>query len=324
MELEKVAFWGSMLPTVVTNCTSRKRSAPGPDLRLGSLDPGSAEGVAEAWAARLRTQAPVGRAADLYCGRGFSEAKRAAASLGASLLVASAGLGLIDSAAQVPSYEATVSPGAPDSVRALLTDGTTGDWWTALCAASPFSVALDDFDGSLLLVAVSSAYFEMMRPGLERWALRNPDGLRLFLRIDPASIPEVLRPCLMPYDSRLNDPAGCPGTESDFVQRALADFAGHILDRNGLSTCSGDAERVRARLAPWRIPDRPVRNAATDAQISDLILVHWESVGGRSGRMLRKLRDDLGVACEQGRFKTLFHKVSAIRESGETLGAGFS
>ena len=38
-------------------------------------------------------------------------------------------------------------------------------------------------------------------------------------------------------------------------------------------------------------------------------------VGGQSSRMLRLLRDDLSVACEQGRFRALFQLVRREREA---------
>jgi hypothetical protein len=237
----------------------------------------------------------------------------------ARFLVASAGLGLVNSTTMVPSYEATVSPGTPNSVGALLTDGSTREWWSHLCAGSPFSTSLDSIDCSILLVAVSSAYFEMMRAGLEQWSARNPGRLRLFLRIDTRMLTAELRPYLMPYDVRLNDPNARPGTEGDFVQRALADFARYIFDPTAASSADEDAARVRTRIAHWRAPARPARNPATDEEIRGLILEHWEAVGGRSGMMLRKLRDELGVACEQGRFKALFHEAAETRQADFSL-----
>jgi hypothetical protein len=234
--------------------------------------------------------------------------------LGGPLLIASAGLGLVDATTAVPTYEATAATGTPDSIGALLTGGTINDWWSALCSSSPFSTSLERFDGAPLLVAVSSTYFEMMRPDLESWAIRNPGSLRLFVRVNLQSLPDLLRPYHMPYDLRLNDPAARQGTEGDFVQRALADFAEHLFDRTGRSTGREDAERVRARLTLWQAPDRQVRIPATDDEISSLIQVHWDSVSGRSGAMLRKLRRELGVSCEQGRFKTLFNKAKAVRK----------
>ena len=39
----------------------------------------------------------------------------------------------------------------------------------------------------------------------------------------------------------------------------------------------------------------------------------WESHGGSSTRLLRYLRDEALVACEQGRFRSLWHQVRAER-----------
>jgi hypothetical protein len=45
-------------------------------------------------------------------------------------------------------------------------------------------------------------------------------------------------------------------------------------------------------------------------EIIDLVLRDWDVVGGRSSMMLRHLRDELRVACEQQRFAGLF-KIAA-------------
>jgi hypothetical protein len=47
----------------------------------------------------------------------------------------------------------------------------------------------------------------------------------------------------------------------------------------------------------------------TDEEIVVLIREHWSAAQAQSTRMLRLLRDDLGVACEQGRFSRLFRRV---------------
>ncbi|UEM07115.1 hypothetical protein JL101_029385 (plasmid) [Skermanella rosea] len=154
----------------------------------------------------------------------------------------------------------------------------------------------------------------MMRSDLISWADQNPGRLRLFLRIDPETVPSDLRQYLMPYDNRLNDPDAYPGTDGDFAQRALADFVRNLFDPRAPHSPDEDAARIRARLALFKAPLRPVRAPATDEEIQHLILLHWEAVQGRSGMMLRKLRDEFGIACEQGRFKNLFHAVAKTRQ----------
>lgn len=116
----------------------------------------------------------------------------------------------------------------------------------------------------------------------------------------------------MPYDRRLEDPVlGRAGTAGDFAQRAMRDFVEEVLPGSPMGSAADHAKAVLDRLNCHTTPPRPSRRSATDDELQALMRAHWNAVGGRSGRMLRLLRDDLGVACEQGRFKNLFNGVAA-------------
>lgn len=95
------------------------------------LDVDDTRAVATAWGRRL-AKAPVHiSAGDLYAGRGFLEARRAAAHLDADLAVVSAGLGLVEATTRTPSYSLTTAPRDADSVLAK-TEGSATAWWEAL------------------------------------------------------------------------------------------------------------------------------------------------------------------------------------------------
>jgi hypothetical protein len=132
--------------------------------------------------------------------------------------------------------------------------------------------------------------------------------LRVFTASPECDLPSVYSGLVMPYDERLDGPDGiCPGTMSDFAQRALRDFVTFILPR-----CS-QSVAVQTRLAGWRRPERRRGAFRTDPEIRMVIGQNWQVVGGRSSAMLRLLRSDLGIACEQGRFRRLFNAVAGER-----------
>lgn len=309
-----------MPAVVLTSCTNRKRCRPSLDLTAAALPMGSLEAVVRAWLSRVSAEPERVAATRLYCGRSFVEARLAARQSGAPLFVVSAGLGLIDAEEQIPSYSLTVSNGA-DNVLSRITakDGTPRDWWRCISSASPFSESLEDLAArhteSPILLALAAPYLLMLEDDLLRLPEATRDRLRIFVRGGEAIVDERLRRWVMPYDSRFDgEDSPLRGTHGDFAQRAMRHFAETILgEANGASPETHRAAVARA-LAPLK-PPPPIRRApATDDQVKEVIRAHWTAVDGRAGRMLRVLRDEAQIACEQGRFARLFRAVQAERE----------
>lgn len=247
----------------------------------------------------------------LYSGRGFQEAVNAATALSAQLVIASAGLGLISSDALVPAYEATIVPGAPDSICACL--GTSPqNWWRALTRLTQCEWPSQD---TLLLVALSRPYLEMLEGDLLK---RDPEQIRIFTRTPPDRLHPGIRMSVMPYDARFDAPGGpCPGTIADFAQRALAHFSRHILPQSPVGDLTQHRDLVSTSLSSLIARSRRQGTPMPDQELKAVIRAHYAQVGGRSSRMLRRLRDDLGLACEQSRFSRLFREVqiSLVRET---------
>ncbi|MGF6923880.1 hypothetical protein OKW28_008077 [Paraburkholderia sp. 40] len=53
-------------------------------------------------------------------------------------------------------------------------------------------------------------------------------------------------------------------------------------------------------------PVIPVRERKTDSEILALLRKNWDRFDGTSARLLRFLRDEALVACEQSRFRNLW------------------
>lgn len=298
-------------PVILTTCTNRKRIAPSADLKAASLPKGPLSMVASCWLARLQSALPRVRADRLYAGRAFNEARAAAGN--ADLYVVSAGLGALHAGTTIPSYSLTVAPGSSDDVLGMVSEvATASDWWQAGPANSPFHTGLDDIarrhEGQLILAALPSTYLCMLADDLERVLGQvGEDHLRLFCAAPPADLSHRLGAVVMPYDTRFDGPdSPLPGTQSDFAQRAMRHFAHTVLPHGPDATAKTHHAAVEDALAGFRPRTSVARDRTNDAEIVTLVIQNWEAADGRSGRMLRLLRDELGVACEQRRFARLF------------------
>ncbi|MBF9235129.1 hypothetical protein [Microvirga alba] len=232
--------------------------------------------------------------------------------MNAPLKIISAGLGLVDSEAHVPAYEATVAPGSLDTISSHL-NVTSERWWAALKSCQQFKWPTG---AQLLLIAASGPYLKMIEQDLRGLSV---DRLRLFTRADIRALPASLRSAVMPYDDRLDASDGRPGTIADFAQRAMAHFAEHVLPCAPAGDLKEHTGLVLSRLSPLTAPPKRIGRKATDEEIMAAIAAHFEAVGGQSSQMLRKLRNELGLACEQSRFRDLFKGV-VQRQRGEGMG----
>jgi hypothetical protein len=311
--------WKLRLVTlVITTCTSRKRRPAADGLHVAALPQTGVSDLASDWASRLSAEPARFPAKDIYGGRNFREALAAAELLDAQAMVVSAGLGLIYVSTQVPAYSCTVVVDAPDSVGSrVIGHFSASAWWGALGDTSPFAVALQDAaeqHNGLICAALSDAYIEMIAAD---W-LALPDAvlarLRLFTRAPIERVAEGLRPFVMPYDDRLDGPdSPIRGTRSDFPGRALHHFSELSVMTPDARSLSEHAAAVTAALDGWRMPAKVDRARHDDASLLEMIRQHWDVECGSSSRLLRRFRDDLGVACEQGRFARLARVVRSER-----------
>jgi hypothetical protein len=299
---------------VITTCTNRKRRPIESALIASKLPQALIDDVASEWGGRLSAAADRFPARDIYGGRSFQEAALAAELLGARLLIVSAGLGLVNAGDRVPPYACTVVVDAPDSIASRVVDGySVADWWRALNAVSPFSKPLAAVVGStdgLICAALSDTYIEMIADELCRLPPAALARLRLFTRAPLKRVAPGLRKFVMPYDDRLDGPdSPVRGTRGDFAGRAVHHFAEFVIREIDSRSADEHATAVLAAQKSWRMAERFNRQRLDDAAVLDLIRAHWQAEHGSTARLLRRLRDDLGVACEQGRFAHLARKV---------------
>ncbi len=303
---------------ILTNCTGRKRLVP--ILRAGallarSIPRGDYATVADEWNSRIASAPRHYVANQLYCGRAITETLLAAESVQAAVAFISAGLGVVGQYDRVPAYSLTATPGFPDSVSCQITDPYhPAKWWAALshqwALKNPLASYIENACPSLTLLAMPTGYLSMVSEDLA--AL--PASLRHTLRIiGPRQAPDVaveLRANLLPYDARLDDrESGVNGTASDFPHRALRHFATKILPSNLAGDAQAHATAVTQSLSKFRAYVRPRGDTATDDEVMATIRKLWEKHNGRRMPILRELRSERNMACEQSRFRILANTV---------------
>ena len=299
-------------PLVLTNCTGRKR-ADSAAISLSTVAAAdSLPEVAREWFQATESAASKHRADELYVGRSFNEARHVSRMLAASLWVVSAGLGVVSADELIPNYDLTVANGRNSLVPVLTTfNADPSDWWTALTlqfgARRTLQSTLGRTGDSLVLLALPASYLQLIVKELEALAPRQLTRLRIFTSSRGRTIlPPTVRRAAMPYDERL-ETSGMPGTRTDFPQRALRHFveelSGHDLD---VDAAAGLVSQAMHRLTKRTVPHRIRMN---DDEIAELLRDNWHRFRGTSSGLLRYLRDEAFIACEQRRFQGIWRHV---------------
>lgn len=267
------------------------------------------EQLAEAWRGFVGRALPEGPVQSLYQGRSIADVVAAAAYLGSSWYVVSAGLGLVRSDQPVPAYECTVAAGSELGGRLKLLGATAVDWWNAITAHQPYPLSRLIAQSPTLL-ALPSSYLRMIHDDLARVSPGEVGQLRIFTSTAGLQfVPEHLADCVMPYDDRLESVRNYAGTRSDFAQRALR----HFVEVLGAASLPLDEARATVSAALARLPQRrqSVGKRMSDDEIRRVLTEQWSQHGGSCTRLLRYLRDEARISCEQKRFSRIWNALAA-------------
>jgi len=286
-------------------CTRRKKIRPQFDATAVSLPVACQDVVVSAWLEGLRVRSAEAEVRDLYAGRGFRLAVQAADAANARLCVLSAGLGLVEASQRVPSYGLTVTRGRAESLPEKVSGEFNAATWFCAMLGGPYSRRWIDVIGrsGRILLALSRPYAEMVGTSLLEFGADTLSRVRIFGAALTGALPAALWPAIAPYDRRLD--AILPGTRVDFSQRALFHFVKSVLPNSGMCSRDSDFAEVEAALKNTTAPDRMRRPRRSDEEILQIILARLDTQSG-IGRVLRALRYEEGVACEQSRFTRLY------------------
>ena len=290
---------------ILVACSRRKRAPVDAALSAADLVAGSLEAVATEWRARLEGPTMKYRPAALYAGRSFAEALSTSKYLGIRLVVISAGLGVVEPEALVPSYSLTTAGASDENVLSRCPPGTRpADWWRAAFSHGSLSRLLHGSTGRIYL-ALPQTYLDMIADELTRLDVPTLDRVRIFTAGERTLHGSALRRNVMPYDGRLDGPDSLlAGTKSDFASRALKHFVG-IVRTTKYQCLEDDCAAVERSLDVIRYPEVSRRTKKSDAEVRSALLNAWLELGGNKGRLLRHLRDNMQIACEQSRFARL-------------------
>jgi len=282
---------------------------------------GTLREISKEWKRRLGQADGRVAAKELYQGRAYCEAMKAAWLAQTPLCVISAGMGLITETDRIPPYSLTISDGHADSISSRVVNGVAfspQQWWAALWSNGIRRRSLAEVIASsketLFVLALSSAYLTLVMEDLLELKGRDLERVRLIGPRRTAEVYEGLQHVHMPYDSRL-DGVKSPirGTESDFPQRAGRHFVEHALRMRKKPTLEGHRAMVLRALRGWPYREAIVRSKLPEAQLRRAVKQVFREAGGHWSVALRKLRDDLNVACEQGRFQHMCKDILRTR-----------
>ncbi len=293
---------------IVTSCTQRKAARD--RVNLAQLpEATSLLRLAKTWRRVVGEAYANTPAKSLYQGRSIVDTATVAAILNTSWYVVSAGLGLVRADQAVPAYECTVAAGSDLHRRLRALECSTARWWNALTHRQPAPLCRVIAKVPTLL-ALPSSYLRMVQDDLAQVTPARARYLRIFTSAAGVQcVPDHLKGCVMPYDERLESVRGFAGTQSDFAQRALRHFV-EVLQAT-LMPLEEARAAVSASLAHRRRRPRSTGQRMTDDEIRQVLTAQWTRHSGSSTKLLRYLRDEARISCEQKRFSRLWQELSA-------------
>lgn len=307
-----------MSPILITSCSNRKIGNSDDRLKPSHLKAGSLEDVSRNWRQSLKKKRDEFALKDLYVGRGASESRNSAHLLNAEHWFISAGLGLVSANEKAPGYDLTIAGSSASNVQQYITDEFTPQmWWNELAKRHRpkrlIATLVKDTRG-IVIFAIPSNYLNMIADDLACLTDSQMSRIRIIGPIK-AKVPDDFHDFILPYDERLDGKdSPLPGTRSDFPQRAAHHFSKYIWPNVKDHHLSTHKKMVFNALKGMRYPNIPKRESKTDEEIINIIIKNWNAVDGYSGKMLRLLRDNKHIACEQKRFSLLFHKAKKLIE----------
>lgn len=321
-----------MKPTVhiIASCTDRKRMPVPEELRLRRMAHASASARADRWWNRLSEHGSATvPAVELYAGDHWSVARtlpEVAETRGfrAHLWIASAGYGLVPADAPLRSYSATFAGGQLDSVVLPAANGGrssdfTRDWWRRL---SELPGPVRNTPRSVVDIVRSDPRAHIVMFGSPDYVAAMESDL--LAAVAAASYPDRiivissrarfahsgLGPHLIPSEARLQRKVG--GARTSLHARVARKILDEVNEWElSAAVLRAHYTRVLASSADVQTFDR---TRLTDRQLQRFIRTELRRAPSTScTRALRALRDG-GQACEQSRFKQLFHEVCDASE----------
>jgi hypothetical protein len=315
---------------IVSTCTNKKRGMVEDCCRLDDAIQGNCSLTAKKWFANLSKSAQSSKpAARLYKGEHWQQTLNcfeSAAQQGfrTGLWVLSAGWGLISADTELAPYAATFSTGH-DSVQNLpwphacsLRDKSRA-WWVEvhkrrMIRDAPLLNALPTVFGSrqkpTLLFIISKEYYPAVEPDLVELASKGHKVaiVSAGLYSDRATASPLLRDFILPLNDKFKQVDDYLNKTNTSLNARLATWIVKTYPRL-LATDLPGLNKALAELGsslPAMVRKDVVR--MTDAEVLGFIDEHFQPTTSSATKLLRTLRDEYEMSCEQKRFGRLFEE----------------
>ncbi len=302
---------------IINNCSNRKTGPKKIRLNADKLPKGDIGDIAKTWKKMLNSHSHRVLVKNYYCGRGIKEINTSVKNLNAEQWIISAGLGLLKSSDTIPAYDLTISGNTPSSIKPKIDSFNLkiSDWWESLSKlynpTRSLKKLIEENQDALIILCLPNTYFNLVKHDLSGI---DQCKLSTFRLIGPTKevVPRYLQQYLLPYDERLDGPnSTIKGTRSDFPQRATRHFSDLIKNQSIHPNLHHSL--VEKSLNKNGLPKTVKRTRLSDSDITIHINRLWNYAEGKSHKMLRILRDEELIACEQKRFSNLFNDVKQKR-----------
>lgn len=291
---------------VLAACTQAKRGKPHEALQLRSHPGADASAVFHSWHEAVAAASSRGRAVDVYKGAYWRAVQVLSEQIEASVLVASAGMGLISQVEIIPVYSATFVAGDHDSIPEAGTMEGRRAWWEMLGGASALeALELDE----PLVVVLPATYLRLVEPELTTLAERfGEDRVVVFGPASGARGP--LAGSWVSLDARM---AWNLGTN---VSALAPSVARHCLEATaGVLDHAAVRDAASSLVTDRKDPVYPKRARQTVDQVRAWLeaVLREQDAPTSASAALRRFRDS-GRAFEQRAFHGVYHEVSASLE----------
>jgi len=301
---------------IITNCSKRKKQKAQQSLMAMNLKKDSIEHVSNEWSEKVKASTRHTLVArDQYVGRSFKEVKKIEQIQNFDWHIISAGLGLISSENEIPSYDLTISSGSSNSiVQKFNCNSGICDWWKKINEkfnheSFPIAKLINKNKDTLFLFSLTKSYFNLISSEFSK--IKDKSKIRLFGFRDSNNLDLSVKNYFLPYDSSIFDGPDSEnnGIKNDYPRRVMRHYVEKILSQINRPNLEQESKLVEEYLSN-KTPQKILKNKKySDAFIIEKIKDYKREAYPTHRILLKHFRHDLNIACEESRFKTLFREV---------------
>ena len=300
---------------IITNCSKSKKQKATQGLMATNLKPGSLEQVSSEWSNKVNEFTSKNLTAkDQYVGRSFKEVKKIGEVQRFDWYIISAGLGLIPSEKKIPSYDLTITNGSSNSIVQKLTcDSGISDWWQKVNevfekGSFPIAELINKNKDTLFLIALTKSYFNMI--STEFSEIHDKSNIRLFGYRDSNNLHSSIKKLFLPYSSSFDGPdSENIGIKNDFPRRVMRHYVEQVIGQLNEPDFEKESKNVDEYLSKKAPPKILNNKKFEDDYIIEKIKIFNRGDYPSHRQLLKHFRHELGIACEESRFKKLFREV---------------